>query len=217
MQKKLIITISILIIIFIIIICLINNKKDPYKDYKTIGNYDDLEKINNNYVELKQKPIENQIEEKEYIKKLSYSLILGYSLYSSPFTDEEIVIKDMEELELLNLTYIFLTNNNASACIKEDFLKEMLYKYFRIKKRVFSNEVKEYLYDKKKKSYCFNSVDFDDIKLDLINYQKYDDSIQLKYIENNINEDEKYEWNIKFSYDKEGYYLRSFSNIIISN
>ena len=214
MKKKLIIILLILVIIGITIY-LINYNKDPFKNYKTIKNYSDLVEINPNAKKLTTKTIDDEIKERKYIEELSSSLILGYSLYSSPFTDEITVVKDMEELELLNLTYIFMTNNQESVCIKEDYLKDMLHKYFRIDKDDFSNDVKEYLYSKTKRSYCFDSLDFDNVKLELINYQRNKNSIELKYKEENTYEEETYEWDIKFYYDKEGYYLYSFSNIIV--
>ena len=214
MKKKIIIIITILIVLFLTIFII--SDKATFKNYKKIDSKDNLLEVNHDYIDLTTHTIDNKNEEREYIEKLSSSLILGYMLYSSPFTDGETIIKNMEELELLNLTYIFMTNDQDSVCISEDYLKEMIHRYFRIDKDSFSKEVKNYLYSNIKHGYCFDSIEFDNSALNLVDYKNTNGSIILKYREVNEYEDEIYEWNIKFNSDSEGYYLYSFSNIIVS-
>ena len=212
-----------LILIIIIILCIMayfyysSLKREEFNNYKVIKNNDELvELVNSDAVELVNEPFSDKKRERNYIEELSNSLISGYSYFSAHFTDEEIVIKNMDEFEILNLTYMFMTKGKDSVCIKEKYLNEMIYKYFRIDSLNISKEIKDYLYDDLKNSYCFEAF-YSDINLELVNYESNSDSINLTYNEYNSDEDETYEWNIIFYKDNEGYYLYSFNNVIVGS
>ncbi len=208
----------IIVIILIILLYALSLVRFDFIDYIQINNYDDLiTKVNNNAINSVNTIFEDESKEREYITNLSDSFIIGYSFYSSPFIDDNFVIRDRNQLEILNITNLFMTQGKENVCINTNYFNDMLYSFFRIENMKIEKDVKKYLYDFYRRSYCFKKEESSDINLQLISYHKKDSVITLKYVEDNIDEGEKYEWEIEFLRDEKGYYLNSFSNIVIGS
>ena len=205
----------IVIIVIILLLLLLSLVHFDYLKYVSVDNYSDLvQYVNSDVVDVVDVPFDNEEDESVYVKNLSESFIQGYKVFDSPFMELTYQVSNLSDVEKLMLTYYFMTSGKGSVCFKKDFFHEMFQKYFGTDMKLEFRDKRNF-YDFFRGRYCINGEMLTNHTFSLADYTKNGNVISLTYYENDVDNSAIYEWNISFLRESNGYYLNSFSNIVV--